>query len=80
VSRIRRWRESYRRCGTRVRLGWWLLAFAVLNWPAAAVVCAWRSQWRIEPFEQLMVFYSLAALAFSAVTAILAAENGDTTE
>lgn len=75
-ERFTHWREKFRTADRRVRLGWWLLSFAVVNWPAAAAVCAWRSGWRIEPFEQLMVFYSLAALAFSAVTAILAAENG----
>lgn len=59
-----------------VRLGWWLLVFSLVNWPAAAIVCAWSSGWRFDPFEQLMVFYSLGALAYSAVAAILAADNG----
>lgn len=71
-KRLAHWRGLPR----RVRLGWCLLAFSVLNWPAAAAACAWSQGWRIDPFEQLMVFYSLAALAYSAVTAILAAENG----
>jgi hypothetical protein len=75
-ARVRRWADSYRRCGHKVRLGWWLLAFSVVNWPVAALVCAWQAEWRFEPFEQLIVFYSLLALAFTAVTAILAADNG----
>lgn len=75
-ERLTHWRDAYRRAHPRVRLGWWMLAFALVNWPAAALICAWRSGWSFDPFQQLMVFYSLAALAFSAVTAILAAENG----
>ncbi len=79
-GRLTQWREHYRRGGFRARFAWWLLGFSVVNWPPAAVVCAWWAGWRFEPFEQLMLFYSLAALAFAAIAAINSAETGNGAE
>lgn len=71
-----RWFAAYRAGSGRVRVAWWLLALSVVGEPVSAVLVAvMHGRW--DPFEQLMIFFSLAALAYSAFGAINAAEAAD---
>lgn len=76
-----RWRprlDAYRASAGPVRTSWRMFLLSVAAWPPSALWCWWY-RGHFDPFEQLMLVFSIGALAYTGYVGINAAEARDST-
>lgn len=81
MDQPRRALDGYRASSGRVRTSWRLFLLSIAAYPPSAAWCWWY-RGHFDPFEQLMLVFSVGALAYSGYVGINAAEaatsgNGD---